>query len=144
MYSTTIFVWDDCNKNHILNKFCSCLLLRHVFSSDRGSAKWSWIFTKPSPNGYFCLPNRLNMLWALHVFVCMHSAWKYARFFYLFLSFFWHFEAFPYWKWKKTEATFQMGIDEAHLFHFINFFPFQSGRPSNWPKCVKNVKKSTF
>ena len=45
---------------------------------------------------------------------------------------------------EKTEAKFQISIDESHLFHFIHFFPFQSGRPSKWPKCVKNFQKSTF
>ena len=36
---------------------------------------------------------------------------------------------------EKTEATLKKGIDEAKLFHFIIFFPFQSGSPPKWPKC---------
>ena len=45
---------------------------------------------------------------------------------------------------EKTEATLQIGIVKAHLFHFIHFFRFRYGSPSKWPKCVKNVKKKHF
>ena len=66
-----------------------------------------------------------------------------AIFVYFFGHFFYIFKPFLTEN-EKTEAIFQIGIDDAHLFHFIHFFPFQSGRPSKWLKIVKIVKKSTY
>ena len=57
-----------------------------------------------------------------------------------FFQFFRHFLT----KNEKTDGTLQIGIEEAHLFYFIHFFPFQSGTPSKWPKCVIFFEKSTF
>ena len=45
---------------------------------------------------------------------------------------------------EKTEATFQIGIDDAQLFHFIIFFPFWYGSCPKWPKRAKNGKKNHF
>ena len=61
-------------------------------------------------------------------------------FFPIFCHFF-YFEAFPEWKWKKTEATCQVGIDVAQFFHFMHFFPLHSGSPQKWPKKAQNWSK---
>ena len=58
-------------------------------------------------------------------------------------QFFFIFEALPDQK-LKNEATLQIDIDEAHLFHFIHFLCFRYGSPPKWPKGVKNFQKSTF
>ena len=57
--------------------------------------------------------------------------------------FFFIFEALPDQKFKNRGHT-QKNYGQVGTFLFYTFFPFQSGRPSKWPKCVKNVKKSPF
>ena len=62
---------------------------------------------------------------------------------YLF-SFFGHFETFPYWKWKKTEATLLKGIHVAQLFVFIHFFHFGKEVLQNGRNVSKNCQNSTI
>ena len=45
---------------------------------------------------------------------------------------------------EKIEATFHIGIDKAHFFHFTHFFPFQSGFLQNSRNVQKNYQNSTF
>ena len=60
------------------------------------------------------------------------------------MSVFGHFEAFDYWKWKKTEATLQKGIDVAQLFSFIHFFHFDKKVLQNGRNVSKNGQNSTI
>ena len=134
----------------IIKLSCVCLFvcLRvtkvTLFSCIHSTSKWSPNFTKPSAYVKFGLQSCFKLFGSVHVPACTHSAWNRARYFcLLFCQFFDILKPFLTEN-EKTETTLQIGIDEAHLFDFIHFFPFHSGRPSKWPKCVKNVKKSTF
>ena len=113
-----------------------CLCVCHVFVTKvtqlNISGKWSQNFTKLSgwvPGG---LPSWFIMFVCMHVRACMHSAWKhayyfcdfFATFFGIFVVIFWLFWSLSLLKMKKKKATFQIGIDVAHLFGFIHFFPF--------------------
>ena len=82
----------------------------------------------------------------MHVPACTHIRWKHAPHFCAFFATLkkWKFEAFPYWKWKKNNGTLKIGIDKTFFFLFIHFFPFQSGSPPKWPKCVKKWSKFHF
>ena len=129
----------------LLVRLLTCPFVRFVFPTYHGSAKLPWIFTKPSQNRKFGLLSCFKLFGPVHVPACTtaHEI-VHAIFAYFYVSFFLTFWSISLLKMKKREATLQIGIDEAHLFHFIHFFPFQSGRPSKWPKRVKNVKKSAF
>ena len=81
-----------------LYKFCSCLLVClyisrfvclsvcHIFSNPHRVAKWTWIFTKPSPNIKFGLSNSLKLSRFVHMAVCTHTAWKHAPYFCAFFA----------------------------------------------------------
>ena len=45
---------------------------------------------------------------------------------------------------EKTEATLQIGIDEAHLFHFLSFFHFSKEVLQNGRNVPKNGQNFTF
>ena len=45
---------------------------------------------------------------------------------------------------EKTEAMLPKRIDKTQLLPFVWFFPFQSGNPPKWPKCVQKWSKYNF
>merc|ERR1712082_540910 len=94
---------------------------RHVFSSDRGSAKGPRILTKPSPKWKLLSPKQIK--YALSI-ACARVHAQRKKTYTLFLPTFLVILKPFLTENEKTEAALQIGMAKTQLFHFIIFFSF--------------------